>query len=127
MQIKNIDGLTAADIQQEVDNGARFLYYQYTISFIIVTFKRTSGVYLVRSAESPARKGLRFTLASFLLGWWGIPFGPKHTYLSLKTNLRGGKDVTDEVMSVVMGYVLFEEHLEEEKNNKKGLSRGMMN
>ena len=109
MKIKNIDGLTANDLQNEVDRGGRFLYFAYTVSFIIITFKRTSGVYLIRGNENPRSKGLPYTLASFLLGWWGIPWGPKYTIRSVMTNLRGGKDVTDEVMSVVDGYALFEE------------------
>jgi hypothetical protein len=109
MKIKNIDGLSAEDLQKEVEGGARFLYFLYTISFIIVTFKRTSGVYLIRRHENPRNRALRFTLASFLLGWWGIPWGPKYTIKSVLTNWKGGKDVTDEVMSVVAGYALFEQ------------------
>lgn len=109
MKIKNIDGFSAEDLQREVDSGGKFVYYPFTISFIIITFKRVSGVYLVRGNENSVLKGLPYTLLSVLLGWWGIPWGPRHTLDSLRTNLRGGKDVTDEVMSVVAGYVLFEE------------------
>jgi hypothetical protein len=109
MRIKNIEGLSADNLQQEVNKGGRFIYFAYTISFIIVTFKRTSGVYLLRDGENAINKGLPYTLLSLLLGWWGIPWGPKHTIESIKTNLQGGRDVTEEVMSVVAGYVLFEE------------------
>jgi hypothetical protein len=109
MKIKNIDGLSAEDLQKLVNDGSRFVYYKWTVSAIILTFNRTSGVYLVHQNENRKVKGLAFTLASFFFGWWGIPAGPKHTIDSIMTNLRGGKDVTDEVMSVVMGYALFEE------------------
>jgi hypothetical protein len=109
MKIKNIDGLSAHDLQKAVNNGARFVYYAWTISAIILTFKRTSGVYLVREGESRVAKGFIFTCISVLLGWWGIPFGPRHTIESVKINCCGGKDVTDEVMAVVAGYVMFEE------------------
>jgi hypothetical protein len=109
MKIKNIDGLTAADLQQEADRGGRFVYYAYTVSLIIVTFKRTSGVYLVRHGESLAKKGLPFTILSFLFGWWGIPYGPKYTVTSITTNFRGGKDVTEDVMATVAGHLLFQE------------------
>lgn len=108
MKIKNIDGLSAGDLEQAVDEGARFVYYAWTISVIILTFKRTSGVYLVRGQKSRVAKGFIFTLISVLLGWWGIPFGPRHTIESVRINSRGGKDVTDEVMAVVTGYVMFE-------------------
>jgi hypothetical protein len=109
MKIRNIDGLSAGDLQLEVSKGGRFIYYAYTISFLVVTFKRVSGVYLVRGDESRVRKGLGFSLISFFFGWWGFPSGPKHTVESLSTNLKGGKDVTDDVMAVVEGYVLFHE------------------
>jgi len=109
MRIKNIDGLSADDLQREVDNGGKFVYYPFTVSFIIVTFNRTSGVYLVRAGENAVLKGFPFTLLSLVFGWWGIPSGPKHALESIRTNLKGGKNVTDEVMAVVAGYVLFEE------------------
>jgi hypothetical protein len=109
MKIKNISGLSADDLQRAVHGGARFKYYSWTVSAIIVTFKRTSGVYLVKKNENTVLKGFGFTIVSFLFGWWGIPFGPKHTLRSIRTNLKGGKDVTDEVMSVVEGHALFEE------------------
>jgi hypothetical protein len=109
MKIKNIDGLSADQLQQEVNNDGKFVYYVYTISAIVLIFKRTSGVYLVRSGENAVAKGFWFTLISVLFGWWGIPWGPKHTLESIRTNLQGGKNVTDEVMSVVAGYALFEE------------------
>ena len=109
MKIKNINGLSADTLQHEVNKGGRFIYYVFTISFIIVTFKRTSGVYLLRAGENPIAKGIPYSFLSLLFGWWGIPWGPKHTLASIRINLKGGKNVTDEVMSVVAGYVLFKE------------------
>jgi hypothetical protein len=115
MKIKNINGLSADDLQQHVDRGGRFVYFPFTLSFIVVTFKRTSGVYLLRAGEHAGLKGLPFTLISLVMGWWGIPFGPRYTLESIRTNLAGGKDVTDEVMATVAGYVLFEEAQQKKK------------
>lgn len=109
MKIKNIDGLSASDLQEEVSKGGRFVYYPYTVSFVLFTLKRTSDTYLVRAGEATTRKKMFFTTISLLFGWWGIPFGPKYTIKSIQTNLRGGKNVTDEVMATVAGFVLFEE------------------
>lgn len=109
MKIKNINGLSASDLQEEEKNGGRFIYFAYTVSLIVFTFKRTSGVYLVRKNESRLKKGLSFTAISFLFGWWGIPFGPKYTLESIRTNMKGGKDVTDDVMATVAGHLLFRE------------------
>jgi len=33
-----------------------------------------------------------------VLGWWGIPWGPIWTISTIVTNLRGGRDVTNEVV-----------------------------
>ena len=115
MKIKNIDGLSAADLQEQVNSGGRFVYFPFTISLIVVTFKHTSGVYLVRKSKGAAIKAIPFTLISLLFGWWGIPFGPKYTIESIRTNMAGGKDVTDDVMATVAGYVLFQE-AEQKKN-----------
>lgn len=117
MKIRNIDGLSADDLQQEVNKGAQFIYYAFTVSLLVVTFKRTSGVYLVRAQENALKKGTPFTILSLLFGWWGIPFGPKYTLESIRTNMKGGKNVTDEVMATVAGFVLFKET----ENRKKEL------
>jgi hypothetical protein len=109
MKIKNITGLSAENLQEEEKQGGRFIYYAFTISLIVLTFKRTSGVYLVRKNESVVAKGIGYTLVSFLFGWWGFPFGPKYTLESIRTNMKGGKDVTDEVMATVAGHILFRE------------------
>lgn len=115
MKIKNIHGLTAHDLQQLVSDGSRFVYFAYTVSLVIVTFRDTSGVYLIRSGEKTVGKSFLFTIVSFLIGWWGFPWGPKYTMQAIWTNLKGGKDVTDEVMDVVNGYLLFEETNNEKK------------
>ncbi len=109
MKIRNIEGLSAANLQREADNGAKFVYYTFTISLIVVTFKRTSGVYMIRGGENAVAKGTGYTVLSALLGWWGIPYGPKYTLESIRDNLNGGKDVTDEVMATVAGHILFQE------------------
>ncbi|SRR5258706_7326818 len=109
MKVKNINGLSADDLQDAVNAGGRFVYYTWTVSAIILTFKRTSDVYLVKGNENRIVKGFGFTLISFLFGWWGIPFGPRHTVASIRTNLNGGRDVTDDIMTVVIGHTLVEE------------------
>jgi hypothetical protein len=116
MRIKNIDGLSAGDLQREVEQGGKFVFYPYTISVLVVTFKRTSGVYLVKGKENKITRAVPFILLSALFGWWGIPFGPKYTLESIRANLGGGKDVTEDVMATVAGHVLF---LEAEQQKKR--------
>jgi hypothetical protein len=109
MEIKNIGGYSAAYLQDEVDKGGRFVQFSYTISFIFVTFRRISGLYLIRSHENANATSLPYTLLSVFFGWWGIPWGPKYTVDAIVSNLKGGINVTDEVMAVVAGFVLYDE------------------
>jgi hypothetical protein len=97
-QIKNIEGMSAEDINRELSNGGKFVIFQYCISIIILTFKRSSNVYFIKAGESSAKHSAGFTLLTLVLGWWGIPWGPIYTIGSLHTNLSGGKDITQEVL-----------------------------
>lgn len=93
--------MTPHELNFELQQGARFIVYQYCISVIFLTFKRPSKVALVRPGESRLSKGLPFVFLSLLLGWWGIPWGPIYTVQSLWVNLNGGKDVTDGVVQAL--------------------------
>jgi hypothetical protein len=93
---------SGGQLQQEIQQGGKFVMYQYCISLLIITFKRPTNVYFIRQEESAVVKGLPFTLLSFLLGWWGIPWGPIYTIQSIWVNFKGGKDVTNEVIASMM-------------------------
>ena len=90
---------SGGELQQELQQGGRFVMYQYCISILILTFKRSSNVYFIRHEENSIVKGLPFTLLSLLLGWWGIPWGPIYTIQAVWNNFKGGKDVTKEVLA----------------------------
>ena len=97
--IQGIKDLTPGELRHQLDLGARFVYYKYTISALVITFRRSSDIYLVKAGESRVVKGLPWSALTFLLGWWGIPWGPIFSIGSLWTNLRGGEDVTDKVVA----------------------------
>jgi hypothetical protein len=101
MTIKNIEGLTTDQINRELAQGGKFVMYQYTISVIVMTFRRSSDVYFVRAGENATVKGLPYTFLTFFLGWWGIPWGPIYSIGSLFNNLSGGKNVTKEILQAV--------------------------
>ena len=98
MAIKGAENLSATELNMELQKGARFVVYQYCISLIIITFRRGSGIYFIRADESAVNKGLPYILITVLCGWWGIPWGPIFTIQALATNIRGGKDVTQQVI-----------------------------
>ena len=97
IKIQGINGLSQSEIDFELQRGAKFVIFQYCISIVVLTFKRPSDIYFVRSGENAATKSLPFTLLSLVAGWWGIPWGPIYTIQSLYNNLQGGKDVTQQV------------------------------
>jgi hypothetical protein len=87
------------EILFELDRGAKLVVYQYVISVVILTFRRNSPLQLVPADSSPAAKSLPWTLLTFLLGWWGFPFGLIYTPMALYKNLNGGTDVTPAVLA----------------------------
>jgi hypothetical protein len=86
-------------LQQEIQQGGKFVIYQYCFSLLVITFKRPSNIYFISHEANAVIKGLPFTLLSLLLGWWGIPWGPIYTIQSIWINFKGGRDVTNEVIA----------------------------
>jgi hypothetical protein len=93
---------SGGELQQELQQGGKFVMYQYCISILILTFRRSSNIYFIRHEENAIVKGLPFTLLSLVLGWWGIPWGPIYTVQSVWVNFKGGKDVTKDVLASMM-------------------------
>jgi len=52
MKINGIDGLTITDLQDEVNRGGKFVVYRFCVSAIVVTFKRSSGIYFIKRDEA---------------------------------------------------------------------------
>src|SRR5687768_9480802 len=100
-KIKNLEGMTTDQINRELAHGAKFVVYQFAISIVVMTFRRSSDVYFVKAGESGLVKGLPFTFLTLVLGWWGIPWGPIYSIGSLYNNLKGGNDVTQEVLNSI--------------------------
>ncbi|HUG12983.1 MAG TPA: hypothetical protein VMM36_18340 [Opitutaceae bacterium] len=98
MKIHGVDGMSPEYIRDEINRGGRMVIYTYCVSVVLMTFKRPSDIRLVKAAQSPAAAGWPYILASFLFGWWGIPWGPIYTVQSIYQNLCGGIDVTDAVL-----------------------------
>jgi hypothetical protein len=99
MQIKGIEGMTGEDLERELRNGGRFVMFTYTVSILILTFRRPSNIYFLKAGHGAFLKGLPYLLISLVFGWWGIPWGPIYTAGSVGTALSGGKNVTDEVLA----------------------------
>src|SRR5437868_5294899 len=103
MRIRGADNLTPAQLAAELAAGGRLVFFEYCISFVILTLRCPTDLIFLRPGESAVFRGLPYTLLSLLLGWWGIPMGIIYTPLTLVTNLSGGCDVTDEVRTLLGG------------------------
>lgn len=99
MLIKNIDGLSVSQIKELANRGGKFVIFPYTISFIIMTLKRNSDIYFVRNEENSFKYSYSYVLINFIIGWWGLPWGPIYTIGAIYNQIIGGKDVTAIVLS----------------------------
>ncbi len=99
MKIVGIEDLSAEELNRELERGGEFVVFQYVISILILTFRRSSNIHFIREGESKLLKSLPFSIITLFFGWWGIPWGPVYSIGSLVTNLRGGKVVTQDVIA----------------------------
>ena len=100
-KITGIENMSGADLSAELLKGGRFVVYEYAISVLVMTFYRSSNITFVKADENAVVKGLSFTFITLFLGWWGIPWGPIRSVQALITNFKGGKDVTERVVSAM--------------------------
>lgn len=66
----------------------RYIIFWYVISLLIVTSRRTmQGVFCPSCAS---KKAVQSSAITWLLGWWGFPWGPIWTVAALYRNLLNG-------------------------------------
>jgi hypothetical protein len=97
-RVRSLGQLTPAQVRDAVANGARFVVYEYCISLVAASLRGRSVVWFRKPGQGRRWPGVPYTLLSLVLGWWGIPWGFIYTPLAIFTNLRGGLDVTEEVL-----------------------------
>ena len=93
--------MSGAELSAGLAKDGPFVVYEYVISILIMTFLRSSNITFVKADENGMLKGLSFTFLTLMLGWWGIPWGPIRSVQAFITNFKGGKDVTDRVVSAM--------------------------
>jgi hypothetical protein len=99
MYIHGIDNLSVEEVERSLQAGGRFVYFECCVSFILVTLWRPSSIYFLPARTSALLRSLPYAVATILLGWWGIPWGPVYTVRALAVTLTGGRDVTAEVQA----------------------------
>jgi hypothetical protein len=103
--IIGIDGMTAKDLNTHIENGAKFVIYMYCVSVVVMSFKRYSDFYFIMPGEKSSKYASPFNRISLLAGWWGIPWGPIWTIKALRTNKKGGVDMTAQVAAQLKSQV----------------------
>jgi len=94
------------ELREEIDRGARCVTFNYCFS-LIHTLHGESDVCVVNGWWDAFRTGFGYTLGTMLLGWWGL-YGVFLTPVYLFFNLKGGNDLTDQVLATLESDVLSE-------------------
>ena len=100
--IRGIGRMTVGEMRAEVRQGARFVVFEYVLSFLLITRRKTSAVFFIRPGESAFWKCLPYNLLTLAVGWWAIPWGPAFTIGAVKDNLQGGHNVTAQVIEQIL-------------------------
>ena len=99
IEIRGIERMSAKEVIEEVERGGRFVIYQTVMSFLVVTLRHPTAIHFIKAGQGRIGPGIGYTLQTLVLGWWGVPWGLIYTPMVLITNLCGGKDVTEAVVS----------------------------
>ena len=101
--VNGTQGKTVEQIMSEVAQGGRFVVFQYAFSIIVMSFKRSCAITYLPPGDSGTGKAFGWSLLSFCVGWWGIPWGIFYTISAIFRNTGGGVDVTEPLMSHYLG------------------------
>jgi len=72
----------------KVSAQPRVVVFHSVKSFLLLTIRKPiAGVYCSLCAQ---KQSLKASATSWLLGWWGFPWGPLYTVKALVTNMFGG-------------------------------------
>lgn len=82
--------MTAEERETEV-----VVRYPYVVSLVVVTFRFLSRPHRPQSADGRYLRGVPYLLVSMLFGWWGVPWGPLHTWRAVWDCLNGGLEVEE--------------------------------
>jgi hypothetical protein len=73
----------------KVSSQLRYAVYQGVVSFVIASWQHQyAGVVC---AECGAKRAYAGSTITWLLGWWGIPFGPFRSVRAIASNMAGGE------------------------------------
>jgi hypothetical protein len=68
MEIIGLNGVTNEQLNRDVLRGGKFVMYEYGISVVVMTYRRSSNIYFVSVGKSSIVKGLAFSAGSLVTG-----------------------------------------------------------
>lgn len=76
-----------------INRSTQLVRYSFVASFIFFTARQYSRYYVKGHDDSNFLR-IIYMIATAIAGWWGIPWGPIYTTVSLIENSVGGRKVT---------------------------------
>lgn len=101
LQVRGLGDRQPDLVREAIAAGGGFVVYEYCVSVLVATWRGRSAIWYRRPGQTGRWRGVPYTLVSLLLGWWGMPWGFIYTPLAILTNLRGGRDVTAQVLPLL--------------------------
>lgn len=56
MIIKGIENMDGGNIMSQIQQGGKFVIYTYCFSVVLMTFRRSSGIYFIKAGEGSVKK-----------------------------------------------------------------------
>jgi len=90
MRVIGTGGMSQDELIRDIERGGRFVQFTWAYSLLVVTVRQPSDIYFIPAGEGSLAKHFKYSLATAIFGWWGIPWGPVYTLRALWSNLSGG-------------------------------------
>ncbi|MGF1484876.1 MAG: hypothetical protein ACFBZ8_10990 [Opitutales bacterium] len=97
MRVRGIAGRDSIWLNRELRRGGRFVVFDYTVSALLITWRRNSNIIFVRAGRHAWLSLLGCSLLTALCGWFG-PGGITESLDCLRHNFAGGQDVTADLL-----------------------------
>lgn len=97
LRIASSENLPGREHHAQSAVTGRWVTFEYCISLVAVTMRRRSRPHYLKPGQNAIIRGLPYIGVSFLLGWWGLPWGVIYTPVTIFANLAGGYDITAQV------------------------------
>ena len=97
-KLQNINISDLEELKREINNGARFIMFNYRIGLGLVSLLRFSPAIFIKRENEIENFEKKYNLLNIIFGPWFLFKGPFLTYDAYKVNKKGGIDITKDIM-----------------------------